>query len=63
MGIAEKDPLQFFVDTDTNAIVLTKYQTGCIFCGNAENLLEYRGVKLCGVCREQARIATTYGRG
>lgn len=41
LGIGEKDALEIFVDGDK--IVLKKYEPTCIFTGNAENLVFYRG--------------------
>lgn len=34
LEIAEKDPLEIFVDADR--IILRKYRPGCSFCGQAE---------------------------
>ncbi|UOF91795.1 AbrB/MazE/SpoVT family DNA-binding domain-containing protein [Fodinisporobacter ferrooxydans] len=41
LGIAEKDALEIFVDGDR--IILKKYEPACIFTGNAENLVFYKG--------------------
>ena len=41
--------LEIYVDED--AIILKKYQPACIFCGNAENVQQYQGRNICGVCR------------
>ncbi len=41
LGIGEKDALEIFVDGEK--IVLKKYEPACIFSGNAENLIFYRG--------------------
>ena len=43
--IKETDPIEIFVDgTD---IVLRKYQQSCVFCGEAENLVEFNGKVVC----------------
>ena len=36
-NIAEKDPIEIYVDGST--IILKKYEPNCIFCGNTENLV------------------------
>jgi AbrB family transcriptional regulator, transcriptional pleiotropic regulator of transition state genes len=41
LGIAEKDALEIFVDGDR--IILKKYEPACIFTGNADDLVFYRG--------------------
>lgn len=41
LGIGEKDALEIFVDGEK--IVLKKYEPACIFTGNAEDLIFYRG--------------------
>ncbi len=50
-GIAEKDPIEIYVDGSN--IVLRKYEESCIFCGNTKNLSEYRGKLVCDKCAEQ----------
>lgn len=48
MGIAEKDALEIYVDSEK--IILRKYEPACIFCGNAEEVLNYKGKNLCRNC-------------
>ncbi|NLB88029.1 MAG: AbrB/MazE/SpoVT family DNA-binding domain-containing protein [Syntrophomonadaceae bacterium] len=48
MGIEEKDALEIYVDTEK--IILKKYEPACIFCGNAEEVLHYKGKNLCRTC-------------
>ncbi|MGB4041206.1 MAG: AbrB/MazE/SpoVT family DNA-binding domain-containing protein, partial [Bacillota bacterium] len=40
MQIAEKDPLEIYVDGEK--IILKKYEPACIFCGDASNVRIYR---------------------
>lgn len=40
LNINEKDSLEIFVDNDR--IVLQKYEPACIFCGNADNIINYK---------------------
>ena len=48
MGIEEKDALEIYVDSEK--IILKKYEPACIFCGNAENVVIYKGKNLCKNC-------------
>lgn len=48
MSIEEKDALEIYVDTDK--IILKKYEPACIFCGNAEEVMNYKGKNLCRNC-------------
>jgi len=48
MDIGKKDALEIFVDGDR--IILKKYEQACIFCGNAENVVNYKGKNICDLC-------------
>ena len=47
MDINIKDPLEIYVEND--AIILKKYQAGCIFCGNAQ-IINFQGKNICPDC-------------
>ncbi len=49
--IAEKDPLEIFVDDDQ--IILKKYQPGCIFCGSASNTTKVKNKIVCRECIDE----------
>lgn len=51
MGIEEKDALEIYVDNEK--IILKKYEPACIFCGNAENVVNYKGKNLCKLCLDE----------
>lgn len=36
--------------TDEDRIILKRYQPSCIFCNNADNIVEYNGKKVCKDC-------------
>jgi transcriptional pleiotropic regulator of transition state genes len=44
------DELEFFVESDTNTIVIKKYQDYCVLCNCQSNLKEINGKKLCMEC-------------
>ena len=50
LGIGEKDPLEIYVDGDL--IILRKYvpSQACIFCGNANDVINYKGKNVCKEC-------------
>jgi transcriptional pleiotropic regulator of transition state genes len=48
MNINEKDPLEIYVDGES--IILRKYSPGCIFCGNANGVRNYKEKYLCDSC-------------
>ncbi|MGI6668179.1 MAG: AbrB/MazE/SpoVT family DNA-binding domain-containing protein [Acetivibrionales bacterium] len=53
LNIAEKDALEIFIDGAS--IVLKKYEPACIFCGNAKDIISYRGKNICRACMEELK--------
>ena len=53
--IAEKDPLEIYVDG--NMIILKKYEPACIFCGDAKNVINYKGKNICAACMKELKKA------
>lgn len=51
--INEKDPMEIFVDEER--IVLKKYQPACIFCNNADNVINYKGKNICTDCMDELK--------
>ena len=48
LDINIKDELEIFVEQDR--IILTKHESACLFCGNTEKLIEFKGKTLCEIC-------------
>lgn len=48
MGIAEKDPLEIYIDSEK--IILKKYEPACVFCGNASDVQVFHGKNVCREC-------------
>ncbi|CAI6084823.1 AbrB/MazE/SpoVT family DNA-binding domain-containing protein [Cohnella ginsengisoli] len=48
LGIGEKDALEIYVDGER--IMLKKYEPACIFCGNADNVIYFKGKIVCREC-------------
>lgn len=51
LEIAEKDQIEIFVDGSN--IVLSKYESTCIFCGNTKKLATYKSKLVCSKCLKQ----------
>ena len=48
LDIGEKDGLEIFVESDR--IILRKYEPACIFCGNAGQVVHFKGKNVCQDC-------------
>ena len=48
MNIEEKDALEIYTDGDR--IILKKYQPACVFCGDAEDVINHKGKNICKGC-------------
>lgn len=48
LGIEIRDPMEIYVDEE--AIMLKKYTPACILCGESDDLIEYKGKKICRMC-------------
>lgn len=48
LDIEEKDALEIYVDSDR--IILRKYEPACIFCGNADDVVNFKGKNVCQEC-------------
>lgn len=49
MDIPEGTPLEIFTN-ENGEVVLRKYEPGCHFCGDLNNLVDYSGVRVCKDC-------------
>lgn len=48
LDIEVKDALEIYVDGAQ--IILKKYEPACIFCGNAKDIVNYKGKNICHEC-------------
>ncbi len=53
MNIDDKDALEIFVDDDR--IILSKYAPACIFCDNVDNIVHFKGKRICASCLEKLK--------
>ena len=51
LGIEVKDALEIYVDGDH--IVLKKYEPSCVFCGNAKDIIHFKGKNVCSDCAHE----------
>ncbi len=47
-NIVEKDALEIY--TEGNTIILRKYEPACIFCGDAREVVVFKGRNVCPSC-------------
>ncbi len=52
-GIDVKDSLEIYTDSDR--IILKKYEPDCTFCGSADNIEYYKNKMVCGKCLEDLK--------
>lgn len=48
LGIEIKDGMELYVEGES--IILHKYVPACMFCGNAEEVQQYKGKLVCREC-------------
>lgn len=51
LDIEVKDSLEIYVDG--SQIILKKYEPACIFCGNAKDIISYKGKNVCRSCMSE----------
>jgi len=51
LNLNKKDPMEIFVEEDK--IILKKYEPGCIFCGDVDETVDYKGKVVCKDCLEE----------
>ena len=48
--ISIKDPLEIFLDEEQSALILKKYIPGCIFCGEMNDVKNFKDKLVCAQC-------------
>ncbi|ACO85971.1 MULTISPECIES: AbrB/MazE/SpoVT family DNA-binding domain-containing protein [Clostridium] len=51
LNLDEKDPLEIYVDGEQ--IILKKYAPACIFCGEANEVINFKGKNICKICLKE----------
>ena len=57
LSIAEKDPLEIYVDG--GSIILQKHEERCVFCSGSEDLRTVLGKNICGSCLSRLKKTRT----
>lgn len=50
LGIEAGDPIEFYVDGDK--VILKKFNNSCVFCGEKENVQQYKDKYICKKCKD-----------
>ena len=53
LDIGEKDQLEIYVQDDM--IILKEYRDSCTFCGNAKEVLDFKGKVICKSCANEMK--------
>lgn len=53
LEIAERDSLEIYVEGST--IILKKYEPACTFCGDAKDVVNYKGRNICRTCLDEMK--------
>ena len=56
LDIEEKDALEIYVDG--NSVILKKYEPDCVFCGNARDIVNFKGKNVCSSCLKEMKKVT-----
>lgn len=56
IGAPEGTPMEIFTE-DNGLIVIKKYEPACVFCGETNGVIEYKGKKICEKCQGKIREA------
>ena len=51
LSLPHKAKMQIFVEDD--AIILKEYEESCVFCNGTDELITFKGKKVCALCKEQ----------
>lgn len=51
LDIDIKDSLEIYVDN--SSIILRKYEPACVFCGNASDVITFKGKNVCKNCMHE----------
>lgn len=55
LDIAEKNPVEIYVDGDS--VILKKYEPSCVFCGNAKDIIDFKGRNVCQSCLRELSLS------
>jgi transcriptional pleiotropic regulator of transition state genes len=53
LGIESGNPVEIYTEGET--IILKKYAPACIFCGEANDVINYKGKNICKKCLNEIK--------
>ena len=53
LNLEPKDPVEIFVEKDR--VVIKKYEPACIFCGDMDDIVDFKDRKICKKCLAEIR--------
>ena len=53
LGINIKDGMEIYVEG--KSIILKKYQPDCIFCGEVNDTMSFKGINICSKCIKELK--------
>ena len=53
LGLNDRESVEIYVDQD--AIILKKFKSSCVLCGDNEDLLDFKGKSICQKCMDELK--------
>lgn len=53
LGLNDRESVEIYVDQD--AIILKKFKSTCVLCGDNEDLLDFKGKSVCQKCMNELK--------
>lgn len=53
LGLNDRESVEIYVDQD--AIILKKFKSTCVLCGDNEDLLDFKGKSICQKCMDELK--------
>ena len=53
LGLNDRESVELYVDQD--AIILKKFKSTCVLCGDNEDLLDFKGKSICQKCMDELK--------
>ena len=53
LGLNDRESVEIYVDQD--AIILKKFKSTCVLCGDNEDLLDFKGKSSCQKCMDELK--------
>ena len=54
LNIEQKNPLEIFIDGES--VILKKYEPHCAFCGDSDDVVEFKSRNICVACKKELAV-------